>query len=289
MPIGLFIITHDEIQGPVLSAGYFRRKIEISKDLITKLYLSHAGYANNACIEIVLPQYKIISYYTGDQARKSGKEGILAIIMEISETFPYLELFIRQNLEQCIGHNSEDFLKSVLEIKLAKYLHLVSLFERIYLESVDFLAVIQWCAESHLLLAKFGSESVPNEIFKQTITQDRNDLPKGYYLVHITTISDSAYYLLVRSKNGPPKEIHALTNQTAVLLKNNLNYSWEILAMSLFPQKITFALDESQELLHLFNSRKSLQDNLSKSTDYRKQFRHFLTAVLNVQIYPVCL
>lgn len=289
MPIGLFIITHDEIQGPVLSAGYFRRKIEISKDLITKLYLSHAGYTNNACIEMVLPQYKIISYYTGDQARKSGKEGILAMIMECTENFPYLELFIRQNLEYCIAHNSEEFLKSVLDTKFEKYRQLLTLFERIYLESVDFLAVIQWRAETHLILAKFGSESVPNELIKQIITQNRNDLQKGFYLVHITKIVDSDYYLLVRSKKGEPKEIHSLTHQTAILLQNNLNYTWEILAMSLFPQNITFPLDESQELLHLFNSRKSFQVNLSKSTDYRKQFRHFLTAVLNGQIYPVCI
>lgn len=289
MPIGLFVITHDEIKGPLLSAGYFRRRIDISKDLIAQMYLSHAGYASNACIEMILPQYKIFSNYTGDQARESGKEGILAMVMEPDETCPYLELFLRQNLEFCIAEQSEEILETVLETKYAKYCQLLNLFDRVNLENVDLFAVIQRKTDSHLLLAKFGSEPLTNDMIIQNLGQERNSLSKGNYVAHIANMADTDFYLLVHSGNGNPKEIQQLITQTAELLKNNINFTWEILSMALFPQLITFQLDESQELLHTFNSHKSLQVNLSRANDYRKQFRYFLTAVLTGQIYPICI
>jgi hypothetical protein len=289
MPIGIFVIIHGEITGPVLSAGYYRRKVEISKELISKMYLSHAGFEANGVIELALPDYKILSCYTGDQARTSGKEGILALILETKEPSNNLELFLRQNIEQCIAVQSDSLLKKMLDVKLAQYCQLLTIFERTSIEYLDFFAVIQTSKESQQVLVKFGSEAISNENLFHHFKPDNQISGDGYFLAPIGTVADTDYLVIVHSNSGKTADIQPLVEQIASILKNNINYAWEIIAMVFFPQFITFQSLELLEILHLYNSHKSLSANLAKAKgkDYRIEFASLLSAVLKGLIYPI--
>jgi len=57
MPRGMFLLIHDEIRGPEIKCSFYTNPVNLNKEFISKLYMSHASFDSSSHIEIKFENY----------------------------------------------------------------------------------------------------------------------------------------------------------------------------------------------------------------------------------------
>ena len=159
MPCGMFLLIHDEIMGPEIKCSFYTNPVDLNKEFISKLYMSHAGFDSSSHIEIKFENYCSVSCFTGNLDRRSQKEGILGIIFEEDEEFDNLDLFLQRNLYNAIDNPSKETMQEIFLKKLINYLELNNLFKKVEIESVPEIFIINGNEQYKSCLLKIGDNT----------------------------------------------------------------------------------------------------------------------------------
>jgi len=287
MPKGIFLIIHDEILGPEIKCSYYTEPVDLSKEFISKLYMSHAGFDSSSHIDIKFENYRSISCFTGNLDRRSQKEGILGIIFEENEEFNNLDLFLQRNLYVAIDKPSDETMEDIFLNKLLHYLKLCSLFEKVEIECIPELFIINGNEQYKSCLLRFGENNIPISkmtdlyekiVQKQTISQ--------YQYIKLNLENGLDTYLVLKF-NGAPKNIDKLITTIKPYLEKSIYYSMEILALLLLPSIIkVIPLKQVLTKKDLGKSNTFLQ-TLQQSKNYNDEFNNTISHLLEEIIYIV--
>ncbi len=171
MPIGLFLIIHDDVIGPHLKCQYLKKKIDIHHEFVSNLYLNHAGNSDSMINESKLKNYRIISYYTGNLARLYKMEGIFGIILEENEPCDNLAYFLHIHIEKVILSQSNEFLKKLYEIDFKSYYALIFHLKRIKIQGIISIHVV------------FGNNAYLGKLLRINTNNDTIHIDDFYYQI----------------------------------------------------------------------------------------------------------
>ncbi len=315
IPIGLFLINHDDIIGPVIKTKYFKVNIEISHDFISNIYLIHAGDSDSLLNEFKYKQYRIITYFTGNLARKSQAESIFGIIFKEFEYHDNIGYFLHKNLQKAINSPNEKSFQDLYEIEFQSYYTLLMHLRKISFEGIQSIELL-YGTENYIgnLFSmnarnigdqeKLYTDLLNNEKIKNVeyfpislenqwiygLTQKKNKTKKRYYLVVQTTINSSDFIKIIKTLKK------AIINNPCNIL--------EMLFLFLAPDQI-FILDREMmkkyDMNHMDSLKKitgislfSLQSELDNDKQYSKTFqkiyqeiqkkKKFLVPITNIMI-----
>ncbi|MFW9972380.1 MAG: hypothetical protein ACFFDF_19495 [Candidatus Odinarchaeota archaeon] len=285
MPRGMFLLIHDEIMGPEIKCSYYKNPVNLSKEFISKLYMSHAGFDSSSHIEIKFENYCSISCFTGNLDRRSQKEGILGIIFEENEEFDNLDLFLQRNLYYVIDNPSNETLQEIFVKKLVHYLELNTLFGKVEIEGIPEIFIINGNEQFKSCLLKVGETNVSISkmadlyqkiIKKQAISQ--------YQYIKLNLESDLDTYLVLKIRE-PIKTIERLITTIKQYLEKFNYYTLEILALLLLPSVIKIIpLNQVISKKGIDKSNTFLQ-SLQQSHDYHKEFNNTISQILEGLVY----
>lgn len=281
----MFLLIHDEIMGPEIKCSYYTNPVSLSKELISKLYISHAGFKSPSQLEIKFENFRSISCFTGNLDRRSQKEGILGIIFEEDEEFDNLDLFLQRNLYDAIDKSSDETMQEIFSTKLLHYLSLSNLFQKVEIEGIPELFIINGNEQYKSCVLRIGESTVSISemtdlykkiIKKQTISQ--------YHYISLNLENEKNTFLVLRI-NSPSKTIETITTTLKLYLEEFFYYSLEILAL-LFLPSIIKVLPLKQEISkkNLGKSNTFLQ-SLQQSKNYYNKFNDTISNLLKGNIY----
>ncbi|MFX0003935.1 MAG: hypothetical protein ACFE9C_10060 [Candidatus Hodarchaeota archaeon] len=285
MPQGMFLLVHDEIMGPEIKCSFYTNPINLSKEFISKLYMSHAGFDSSSHIDIKFENYRSISCFTGNLDRRSQKEGILGIIFDENEEFDNLDLFLQRNLFEVINNPSNEKLQEIFTKKLLNYLALNSLFDKVEIEGIPEIYIINGNEQYKSCLLKVGVKNVSiskmADIYKKILN---NQAISQYHYAKLNLESDFDTYLVLKINESIKTLEKIISTITSYLEKYNY-YSLEILALLLLPSIIKIVpLNQVISKKGIDKSNTFLQ-NLQKSRDYNKEFNNTISQLLEGVVY----
>jgi len=285
MPQGMFLLIHDEIRGPEIKCSYFTNPINLNKEFVSKLYMSHAGFDSSSHIEIKFENYRSVSCFTGNLDRRSQKEGILGIIFEENEEFSNLDLFLQRNLYYVIDNPNEETIQEIFSNQLLNYLELTKLFKKVEIEGIPEFYLINGSSEYKYNLLKIGesSISIPEmaALYKKIIDNQR--IPSYHY--EKLNLEETGNTFLVLKSEEPEKTIKMLISTMQYYLERFFYYSLEILTLLLLPSVIKIVPLKIQISKNYSNKTKTFIQNLQKSSNYREEFNNVIKNLIEGNIY----
>jgi hypothetical protein len=291
MPQGMFLLIHDEIRGPEIKCSYFNNPINLTKEFISKLYMSHAGFDSSSHIELKFENYRSVSCFTGNLDRRSKKEGILGIIFEENEEFSNLDLFLQRNLFYIIDNPNEEIMQDVFSNKLLNYLKLNELFEKVEIEGIPEIYLINGNSLFKYNILKIGefSISIPEmtELYEKIIN---NQMISSYHYAKLDLGEKTNTYLVLKSEESL-KTIKKLIFSLKYYIENYYYYSLEILTLLLLPSIIQVIPVKLELVKNYSNNTKSFIQNLQKSKNYQEEFNQAIRNIVegNIYISPLLL
>ncbi|MFX0039973.1 MAG: hypothetical protein ACFFCY_12775 [Promethearchaeota archaeon] len=285
MPRGMFLLIHDEIMGPEIKCSFYTDPVHLSKEFISKLYMSHAGFDSSSHIEIKFENYRSISCFTGNLDRRSQKEGILGIIFDENEEFDNLDLFLQRNLYDVIDNPTNEKLQEIFTKKLLNYLALSTLFEKVEIEGIPEIFIINGNEQYKSCLLKIGATNVSISkmadlyqkiIKKQAISQ--------YQYVKLNLESDLDTYLVLKISE-PIKTVEKVIKTIIPYLEKFNYYSLELLALLLLPSIIKIIPSHQVISKKGIDKSNTFMQNLQKSSDYYKEFNNTISKLLEGIVY----
>ncbi|MHA2397873.1 MAG: hypothetical protein ACXADU_03160 [Promethearchaeota archaeon] len=288
MPRGLFLLIHDEIRGPEIKCSYYKNPVNLNNEFISKLYMSHAGFDSSSHIEIKFENYRCISCFTGNLDRRTQKEGILGIIFEENEEFGNLDLFLQRNLYYAIDNPSNETMEDIFSNKLLNYLELNELFEKVEIEGVPELYLINGNSEYKYNLLKLGesSLSIPEiEDLYQKIMN--NQIFPQYHYGKLNLGGEYNTFLVLKSDESI-KTINALLSTIKSYLEKYYYYSLEILSLLVLPSVIKIVPGTIELSKKYTDKAKTLLQTLQKSKNYSEEFSTLISHLIegNIHISP---
>ena len=281
----MFLLIHDEIRGPEIKCSYFTNPINLNKEFVSKLYMSHAGFDSSSHIEIKFENYRSVSCFTGNLDRRSQKEGILGIIFEENEEFSNLDLFLQRNLYYVIDNPNEETIQEIFSNQLLNYLELTKLFKKVEIEGIPEFYLINGSSEYKYNLLKIGesSISIPEmaALYKKIIDNQR--IPSYHY--EKLNLEETGNTFLVLKSEEPEKTIKMLISTIQYYLERFFYYSLEILTLLLLPSVIKIVPLKIQISKNYSNKTKTFIQNLQKSNNYREEFNNVITNLIEGNIY----
>jgi len=285
MPRGMFLLMHDEITGPEIKCSFYKNPVSLSKEFVSKLYMSHAGFESSSHMEIKFEKYRSISCFTGNLDRRSQKEGILGIIFEENEEFDNLDLFLQRNLYRALDKPDNQKIEEIFSNQLLNYLELSNFFKKIEIEGIPEILLINGNSEYKSILLKIGDINISTPemtklyqkiIKKQTVPQ--------YHYVELNSEETNKTYLVLKS-DRPPKIVEKIITTIKPYLQHSPYYSLEILSLFLLPSVIKIIpLKLKSSKKHPAKS-KSFLEILRKSDNYNKEFNSTISNLLRENIY----
>ncbi len=285
MPRGLFLLIHDEIRGPEIKCSYYKNPVNLNNEFISKLYMSHAGFDSSSHIEIKFENYRCISCFTGNLDRRTQKEGILGIIFEENEEFGNLDLFLQRNLYYAIDNPSNETMEDIFSNKLLNYLELNELFEKVEIEGVPELYLINGNSEYKYNLLKLGesSLSIPEiEDLYQKIMN--NQIFSQYHYGKLNLGGGNNTFLILKS-DEPTKTINILLTTIKSYLEKYYYYSLEILSLLVLPSVIKIVPVTIELSKKYTDKTKTLLQTLQKSKNYTEEFGTLISHLIEGNIY----
>ncbi len=284
-PLGMFLITHNEILGPEIKQSYFTKQIEITKEFISQLYMSHAGFGHDFNLEMKFNQYKVISVFTGNMDRKTDSEGILAILFEDHESSENLELFLRRNLSDIIKNRVIGGIKQVFIQKLKNYLKLIDIFEKFKIENISEIFLITGDEKFKNCLLKLSYKKVSNtelsDIYEKIVNSKR--IPNyQYYPLNLDKENNIYLLLKVLKSNDTIKKI---IDFIIPYLELSFNYSLEILSMFFIPHLLNTKNVNNFGKLTPPLKQKNVLNHLKDSDNYSYEFNSLIFKIINQSIY----
>ncbi|MFX1380585.1 MAG: hypothetical protein ACFFA4_15980 [Promethearchaeota archaeon] len=285
MPEGIFLLIHDEIVGPEIKCAFYKNPVNLSKEFISKLYMSHAGFDSSSHIEIKFEKYRSVSCFTGNLARRSQKEGILGIIFDEDEEFDNLDFFLQRNLYDAIDNPTNKNLQEMFEKKLLNYLELSNLFGKVEIEGIPEIFIINGNGQYKSCLLKIGATNISiskmADLYQKIV---KNLAISQYHYVKLNLDSDLDTYLVLKTSE-PIKTIERIITTIKPYLENYNYYSLELLALLLLPAVIKIIpLNQVISKKGLDKSNTFLQ-SLQQARDYYKEFNNTISRLLEGVVY----
>ncbi len=285
MPQGIFLLIHDEITGPEIKCSYFKIAINLPPDLITKLYMSHTGFNSASLLEIEFGnQYRIVSYFTGHKERKSQEEGILGLILEENEKSDNLELFLRRNLDYILMNLNNQTIEEIFKTKLPKYLELNNLFDKVSIENVPEILIINGGIEYKSTLLRIGEKKLTNLelafIYKRIM---HNEVISHFNYCRLN-IEDSNIFLLMKVEKSMP-HIDRIMAVMESYIENYFYYALEVLALFLLAPMIIPVSLKPKLYKDFFDRERSILRHLQKAEDYDAEFNKLISLICTENIY----
>jgi hypothetical protein len=245
MTIALIVIMHDEIKGPQMIGSYFKEKIEINPEFIAQLYLSHAGFKNGSIMEMKYQNYKVHSYYTGDQARILNKEGIIALFSKESDRFDNMEPFLERFVRLAIQKPTESNLQKILEFHLPQYQTLLNHFNQISIEDLASVYIIRRNQKSwsfylriEIKHSEVSDDKGNNSIIQMLDNNDEGKMVPGVAFAKLCETKEESFHLILTGKAKSTDNFVEIVQIAAKLLRENLSFAVEILSLLLLPNAI---------------------------------------------------
>jgi len=285
MPKGMFFLIHDDIKGPEIKCSYFTSPITLPQEFISKLYMSHAGFESHINLEIKFGHYRSISCFTGNLDRKSQKEGILGIIFEENEKFDNLDLFLQRNLTHIIYKPDNQTIEKIFSKELISYLELNKIFEKVEIEDISEVFIINGENEYRSCLLKIGEKKVSTlemiEIYQKIIT--KQNLPEYYYKKLKSDEKKNTFLIL--KINTSYQNMDKIISTIKPYLENYYYHALEILTLFLLPS-IVRIIPQNPKLSKKYHDRsKSVLENLQKSDNYGNYFNNLISHLVKGDIY----
>lgn len=281
----MFLLIHDEIRGPEIKCSFFKTPVSLMKEFTSKLYISHAGFDSSSHIEIKFENYRSVSCFTGNLDRRSQKEGILGIIFEENEEFHNLDLFLQRNLYHAIDKPSNQTMEDIFSNKLLNYLELNKLFEKVEIEGIPELYLINGNSEYKYNLLKIGesSISIPEMADLYQKTMNKQVIPQYHYgKLNLGGVDNT---FLVLKSDEPTKTMKILITTIKSYLEKFYYYSLEILALLLLPSIIKIVPVKIEFSKNYSDKTKSFLQSLQKSKNYQKEFNTVISDLIEGNIY----
>jgi hypothetical protein len=285
MPQGMFLLIHDEIRGPEIKCSFYENPVNLNNEFISKLYMSHAGFDSSSHIEIKFENFRSVSCFTGNLDRRTQKEGILGIIFEENEEYGNLDLFLQRNLYHAIDNPNEPTMQNIFSNQLLNYLKLNNLFQKIEIEGIPELYLVNGNSEYKYNILKIGetSISIPEMTALYQKFVNKEIIPRYHYEELNLTETNNTF--LVLKSDEPIKTIERLITTIKSYLEKFYYYSLEILALLLLPSVIKI-LPAKMEFSKTYSDKgKSLLQNLQKSNNYQEDFNTLLSDLIKGNIY----
>ena len=288
MPLGMFLLIHDEVLGPEIKCSYYAKPVNLSQEFISKLYMSHAGFESSSHIEIKFEDFKSISCFTGNLARRTQKEGIMGIIFEEDEEFDNLDLFLQRNLDEVIQNPKDETLQEIFSQKLPNYLKLSNLFQKVDIEGFPEIFLITGNNEFKSRLLSISESSIPlskmNDFYKKIV---KNQKIPQYQYIKLDLENGYNSFLVLRNK-GSSEDNKNMLETLKFYLEKNIYYSLEILALLLLATVIRIT-DFKQDLSKKdLNKTRTVLQRLQQSNDYYNEFNNIILDLIkgNIVILP---
>ncbi|NHJ19367.1 MAG: hypothetical protein EAX91_00380 [Candidatus Lokiarchaeota archaeon] len=288
MPLGMFLLIHDEVLGPEIKCSYYAKPVNLSQEFISKLYMSHAGFESSSHIEIKFEDFKSISCFTGNLARRTQKEGIMGIIFEEDDEFDNLDLFLQRNLDEVIQNPKDETLQKIFSQKLPNYLKLSNLFQKVDIEGFPEIFLITGNNEFKSRLLSISESSIPlskmNDFYKKIV---KNQKIPQYQYIKLDLENGYNSFIVLRNK-GSSEDNKNMLETLKFYLEKNIYYSLEILALLLLATVIRitdFKKDLSKKDL---NKTRTVLQRLQQSNDYYNEFNNIILDLIkgNIVILP---
>ena len=285
LPKGIFLLIHDEIKGPQIKCSYYTSTLNLPQDFISKLYMSHAGFKSSSHLEIKLRQYRSISCFTGNLDRRTQMEGILGIIFEENETFDNLDLFLRRNLFYAISNPNNSTMKEIFSNRLLEYLELNKLNEKVEVEEVKEIFLLQGDNRFKFCPLKIGEKQMSNsemiDLYRKIM--ENQEIPQ-YHYTKLDLVEERENTFLIFKVNKSRPEFEKIIQSIKPYLENYFLYSLEILALFLFPSFLGIVPINPKLTNKYTDNRKSILQNLHKSDNYTNDFNEILLHLINGEI-----
>lgn len=281
----MFFLIHDEIKGPEIKSSYYRNPVNLSKEFISKLYMSHAGFDTSSHIEIKFEDYQSISCFTGNLDRRSQKEGILGIVFEESEEFGNLDLFLQRNLYVMIEKPDNQTIEDIFTNKLLNYLELDKLFKKVEIEDISEIFLITGNHEFKSCLLKIGDNQTSNieisEMYPNILRQQ--EIPE-YRYVELNPIGSDKMYLIVKTVLES-KNINKIILTLKPYLEKYPFYALEILTLFLLPSIVKLIPLNLSLSKKYSDKNKSVLENLKKAENYGEEFNKIISHLVIGDVY----
>jgi len=287
MPRGMFLVIHDEIMGPKLKCSYYTKPMTLSKEFISKLYMSHAGFDSSSHIEIKFDDFKSISCFTGNLDRRSQKEGILGVLFEEEEEYDNLDPFLQRSLYKIIENPTNETIKTIFMQDLLNYLKLSDIFNRVNMEGIQEIYIINGNEEFKSYFMKISEKNVSRLEMADLYNQinETQKIPQ-YQYVKLNIESDNNIFLVIKG-NCESKFKEKILQVIKPYLERSLEHCLEILVLSLIPSiiKIT-SLNQSISKDDL-GKNKSILQRLQQSKNYYEEFNRIVSDLIRGELYLI--
>ena len=285
MPQGVFLLIHDEIRGPEIKCSYYKNPVNLNKEFISKLYMSHAGFDSSSHIEIKFENYRSVSCFTGNLDRRSQKEGILGILFEENEEFDNLDLFLQRNLYYAIDNPSNETMQYIYSNKLLNYLKLNDLFQKVEIEGIPELYIINGNSEYKYSLLKIGETSISikemSDLYQKIINKQ---IISDYHHEKLNLGGVTNTFLVLKSDMNT-ETIKKLIPIIKTYLEKYYFYSLEILTLLFLPSIIKIVPSKTEYLKKYSDKPKSFLQSLQKSENYQEEFNKVISDLIEGNIY----
>ena len=281
----MFFLIHDEIKGPEIKSSYYTNPVNLSKEFISKLYMSHAGFDSSTHIEIKFEGYQSISCFTGNLDRRSQREGILGIIFEESEEFGNLDLFLQRNLYAIIEKPDNETIEEIFKNKLLNYLELDKLFAKVEIEDISEIFLITGNHEFKSCLLKIGDNKTSNieigEMYPNILRQQ--EIPE-YRYVELNPIGSDKMYLILKTVLES-KDINKIILTLKPYLEKYPFYALEILTLFLLPSIVKLIPLNLSLSKKYSDENRSVLESLKKVESYGEEFNKIISYLVIGEIY----
>ena len=282
----MFLVIHDEVMGPELKCSYFTEPVNLTKEFISKLYMSHAGFESSSHIEIKFENFRSVSCFTGNLDRRSQKEGIFGIIFEEKEEYDNLDPFLHRNLYKVIENPSNEVLQTMYSQKLLNYLELTTLFQKVELEGIQEIFIIMGNEDYKSNLLKVSDSNVSilemTELYKKMV---KNQKIPHYQYVRLNQDSENIYVVL--KINADNKSIDEGMEVIKSYLEKSLDYCLEIITLLLMPSVIRISPFMPSISKDKGDKYKTVLQSLQQSKDYYSTFNKIFSDLIRGNLYII--
>ena len=282
----MFLVIHDELMGPEVKCSYFTEPVNLTKEFISKLYMSHAGFESSSHIEIKFENFRSVSCFTGNLDRRSQKEGIFGIIFEEKEEFDNLDPFLHRNLYKVIENPSNELLQTIYSQKLLNYLELTTLFQKVELEGIQEIFIIMGNEDYKSNLLKVSDSNVSilemTELYKKMV---KNQKIPHYQYIRLNQDSENIYVVL--KINADNKSIDEGMEVIKSYLEKSLDYCLEIITLLLMPSVIRISPFMPSISKDKGDKYKTVLQSLQQSKDYYSTFNKIFSDLIRGNLYII--
>ena len=282
----MFLVIHDELMGPEVKCSYFTEPVNLTKEFISKLYMSHAGFESSSHIEIKFENFRSVSCFTGNLDRRSQKEGIFGIIFEEKEEYDNLDPFLHRNLYKVIENPSNEVLQTMYSQKLLNYLELTTLFQKVELEGIQEIFIIMGNEDYKSNLLKVSDSNVSilemTELYKKMV---KNQKIPHYQYIRLNQDSENIYVVL--KINADNKSIDEGMEVIKSYLEKSLDYCLEIITLLLMPSVIRISPFMPSISKDKGDKYKTVLQSLQQSKDYYSTFNKIFSDLIRGNLYII--